>query len=205
VKHELVDLDQLWAEIEAAAPLESSDDLPAPPIGVDEDGWRERESQQYDRRRSFFALYSWAVPTRKAIESIGTFVGERKLLEVCAGQGLWARLLSAAGVDMLATDGSGDIRFQHFPVAVEEAEAAVRAHPDRAALMLCWPPYKDDCAHRALRVFRGDSLIYVGDVRFTADEQLHRLIESGWDLRQRIVIPAWPGLDDYVYLYRRRG
>ena len=198
-----MDLNELWAKIETAGPLESTDDLPDPPIGADEDGWREREAQQYDRRRTFFALYAWAVPTRRAIAAIKSFIGDRKLLEVCAGQGLWARLLSAANVDVLATDGSDDTRAEHFPVTIQEAEASVRAHPDRTALMFCWPPFKSDCAYRALRAFAGDCLVYVGDARFTADDQFHSLLASDWTLCERILIPAWPGLDDYTHLYRR--
>jgi hypothetical protein len=69
--------------------------------------------------------------------------------------------------------------------------------------MLCWPPFKSDCAYRALRAFAGDSLVYVGDVRFTAEAQFHRLLETEWQLHEQNEIPAWPGFDDYVYSYRR--
>src|SRR5262245_711954 len=99
-----MDIEELWAKIEAAGPIDSSAELPEPPIGVDEHGWREREAQQSDRRRQFFALYAWAVPAREVISAIARFVTGRKLLEVCAGQGLWASLLADEGLDVLATD-----------------------------------------------------------------------------------------------------
>lgn len=47
-----------------------------------------------------------------------------------------------------------------FPGA---SAAAVAASPGRA-LVLCWPPHDDDSAsYAALRAFRGDTLVYVGE------------------------------------------
>jgi hypothetical protein len=68
---------------------------------------------------------------------------------------------------------------------------------------MCWPPFRSDAGLRALRAFTGDRLVYAGDARFTGDAQLHELLMSRWRLESRMLIPAWPGLDDYVYLYSR--
>lgn len=200
-----VELDELWARIEAASPRDDSlEDLPEPPIGVDEDDWRSRALSQSDRRRSFIAYYGWAVPNREAITAIAAFVSGRKLLEVCAGQGLWARLLTAAGLEVIATDGEPPPVLEHFAVEAMEVEAAVLAHPECGALLICWPPFQNEAAFRALRAFNGDRVAYVGDARFTAERRFHQLLADEWALRDQIGIPSWPGLDDYAYLYRRR-
>ena len=56
------------------------------------------------RRRRFMKLYGWSVPTPAAIGAIAAFLGDRQLLEVGAGNGLWAHLLNAYGVAVTATD-----------------------------------------------------------------------------------------------------
>src|SRR5262245_16282770 len=96
-----MNVEALWARIEAAGPL-----VEAPEAAPDwDDGVTERVRSQYDRRRQFIALYAWCVPTREAIEAIAAFVDDRNVLEVCAGNGLWARLLAEAGASVVATDG----------------------------------------------------------------------------------------------------
>jgi hypothetical protein len=196
-------VDELWTRIKAAGPEDvAPEDLPDPPIGVDEDEWLSRAINQSDRRRTFIAFYSWAVPTREAVKAIADFVGERKLLEVFAGGGLWARLLNASGVNVVATDGEPPPVLEHFAVETVEAEAAVLAHPECGALLVCWPPFRNEAAYRALRAFTGDRLVFVGDARFTAEPRFHALLTE-WPLQDEIAIPSWPGLDDSVYLYKR--
>lgn len=199
-----MDQNALWEAIEAAGPLDVEESLSEPlPAGVDAGFWRERSLTQSDRRRAFIALYAWAVPSRAVIADIAAFVGPRRVLEICAGNALWSRLLACAGVDILATDGVNHGQAQYLPVEPLDAEMAVRAHPQCAALLLCWPPFRNDCAFRALRAFAGDQVVYVGDARFTGDVQFHRLLQDEWLLQERVIIPAWPGLDDYVNLYTR--
>jgi hypothetical protein len=193
----------LWAAVEAASPWQFLPDGSDLNPALDFDDSSERVLSQSDRRRSFIALYGWAVPTREAIRAIASFVGDRRLLEVCAGGGLWARLLGGAGLQVKATDAE-PVADSHFSVQVLDAEAAVKNHRDCEALLMVWPPFRQDCAFRALNAFAGDRLIYVGDSRFTADGRFHDLIDAEWLLADRLPIPAWPGLDDHVFLYKRR-
>ena len=198
-----VDGETLWARIDAAAPLDTLSLAEATPYAYD-DGSSERRLSQSDRRRTFIALYAWAVPTREAIESIAAFVQDDLLLEVCAGSGLWARLLAGRGLRVVATDAFAPDGVPYVPIELAEAEAAVAAHPDCRSLLLVWPPFRRDCAYRALEAFAGDKVAYVGDARFTGDQRFHELLDREWQLRDKLLIPAWPGLDDHVYLYSRR-
>ena len=198
-------VEELWQGIEADGPLSAEDALAIPPPpGVDFDSWQERLLTQADRRRSFIARWGWSVPARPALRAIVDFIEGRELLEVCAGSGLWSRLLRDAGVCVSASD-PGEGMNQHF-VQVEalDAEQGVLSNPGVGALMFCWPPMRSDCAFRALRAFGGDRLIYVGDTRFTGDAQLQALLAGDWELAERLPLPTWPGLDDALHLYRRR-
>jgi hypothetical protein len=196
------DSETLWQRIEAAAPLDALPADAVPPYFDDDDS--ERRFSQSGRRRTFIALYAWAVPTREAIEAIAGFVRGDQVLEVCAGNGLWARLLTDRGVHVIATDACAPPSTPYAPVAVIDAEAAVRAHPECRSLLFVWPPFRQDYAFRALTAFEGDKLVYAGDRRFTGDRQLQDLLDKAWTLSREIQIPAWPGLDDQVYLYGRR-
>ena len=157
---------------------------------------------QFDRRRTFVASYAWAVPTREAVKSIDDFVGERTMLEICAGQGLWAGLISFAGTAVVATDGQAAAG-AHFPVKLGEAKAAVLSHPECRALLVSWPPFKEGCAFHALSTFTGDRVVYVGDVRFTAEARFHSLLDASWRLTEQIALPSWPGTADSAFFYER--
>jgi hypothetical protein len=193
-------IDELWALIERDGPVTDADDLDADLLLAD---WSERTHSQADRRRTFIAFYSWAVPNRETVAEIRKFVGDRKVLEVCSGAGLWAKLLSSEGIDVIATE---PIPAKKPYVSIEEAEAgaAVRAHRDCDALLLVWPPFRDDCAFRALRSFGGTRVILVGDPQFCADRQFHAALGREWALFESHPIPSWPGLEDAAYFYVRR-
>ena len=85
------------------------------------------------------------------------------------------------------------------------SESAVSYHPDRA-LMLCWPPNKDEMAYRALRSYGGKKLIYIGEEApgCTADKKFHQLVQEQWKLIERMDLPRWHLIKDSVFFYSRK-
>jgi len=177
--------------------------------------------REISRRRRFLRQYSWSVPTPAAIAKIAAFVEDRRLLEVGAGSGLWAKLLSEVGVTVTATDdgswsagtegvkkslpsGFSVDRGRFYPVQQVDGAGAVRRHADHEALLLCWPPYERPLAIEALSAFRGDELVYIGDWKCTADDFFRVELATAWQLVETVSLPTWPGINDTVYLYRRR-
>src|SRR5439155_6479476 len=85
------------------------------------------------------------------------------------------------------------------------AVAAAREHPDRA-LVLCWPPFDDDAAsYAALRAYRGEVVVYIGerDEGATGSVRFHRELALNWTLEKELDLPRWPRLRDRLMVYRR--
>lgn len=129
-------------------------------------------------RRRACNRWSWAVPSPEAVTLLA---GLGPIVEVGAGTGYWARLISDAGGDIIAYDRTPPIehpavdparlrswcrddewpegvnRFhpharQWFDVCEDDGVAAAAAHPDRT-LFLCWPPYDRPFGADALRAY----------------------------------------------------
>lgn len=143
-----------------------------------------------EARTDCCSRYSWAIPDADAIRVLAN---RSPLIEVGAGTGYWAALLTAQGADVIATDlhppvlppgqaaqerpfggffsdppPTGNHWHRHGMLyhPVEQADAAVTAvYPDRT-LLLVWPPYDEPMAYRAAVAHiaaGGRRLAYVGE------------------------------------------
>jgi hypothetical protein len=165
-----------------------------------------------ERRKELASLFSWAIPTDDALALIGR---RAPLVEGGAGMGYWAALLRARGHDILAYDsappGSRRNAFhrQRRPpwTRIDRGTSveAARRHPERT-LLLCWPPYDDDAAsYAALRAYRGEAVIYIGEPGegATGSVRFARELALNWTLAEEADLPHWPRLRDRVMVYRR--
>lgn len=155
--------------------------------------WRRTQSYLRDLpgapgRAALVVRYSWAVPSREAIEAL---VSLGPLLEVGAGTGYWASLVRAAGGDIVATDLEPARSRWHrggrtwTEVEALDAQSAIRRHARTAdgrlrALVLCWPPYGDSMATEAVELFHqlgGAVVAHIGEVNgCTGDATLPYLL-----------------------------
>ena len=166
-----------------------------------------------ERRRELASMFSWAIPTEQALAILAKHA---PLVECGAGMGYWTALLRARGVDAVAYDllppGGGTRNEYHrrgrhpwIEVGRASAVAAARRHRDRA-LVLCWPPYDDDDAsYAALRAYRGEIAIYIGerDEGATGSVRFHRELRLNWTLVEEVDLPHWPRLRDRLMVHRR--
>ena len=155
-----------------------------------------------ERRRELAPLFSWAIPSDPALELIARYA---PLVEGGAGTGYWSALLRGRGVDTIAYD----LRPPGKPwteVRRSSSVDAARKHRSRA-LLLCWPPYDDDAAsYAALRAYRGDVVIHIGEREgATGSVRFHRELALNWTLAEELELPHWPRLRDSVMVYRRNA
>lgn len=147
------------------------------------DAFFDKLNEAYAARREACSRWSWAVPDNRALNAIA---GHGRIVEIGAGRGYWARLLSDRGVDIVAYDWCppGPDNAYHpyeglwFDVEHGGPERA-GDHPDRT-LFLCWPPMTG-MATDALRAYveaGGTSVVYVGEGTggCTGDDEFHGLL-----------------------------
>lgn len=155
-----------------------------------------------ERRRELAAVFSWAIPTEAALEVLAQYA---PLIECGAGMGYWLALLRTRGVDAIGYDRV--VRRPWTGIQRASSVEAARRHRDRT-LVLCWPPYDDDAAsYAALRAYRGEVVIHIGerDEGATGSVRFHRELALNWTLAEELDLPRWPRLQDRLMVYRRNA
>lgn len=182
--------------------------------------------------------YAWAVPNERALEVIaGRSPGG--VVEIGAGGGYWAMELQRRGVDVIAYDpdppGTADPEWAWhenlaWTAVLPGDHTAAAWHPTRTLLM-CWPMFGADWSHKAVQLYQGDTIIYVGEGPggCTGDDLFHALIGAPggcWhhddDFNElpcpqdcpnnaaalfketyQVIIPQWRGLHDRLTVHQR--
>lgn len=167
----------------------------------------------YSTRRNWVRQYSWAIPCKEAIKAIHNAAGERPIVELGAGGGLWGALLSEAGsqvhcYDIAPRGANNAYRHEKVWYNVRKGSTKVLVLPKYrdAVLFLCWPPYDKTLAYDALRTFQGDTFVYIGEGRggCTGNDEFFDLLAAEWDEVERVYIPRWFGIHDVLYIYSRK-
>jgi hypothetical protein len=164
-------------------------------------------------RQKYVKKYSWAIPTREVIDTIYNATSGKSILEVGAGNGFWASLLTKRGSTIIPTDSFESHGFTQdntfMPIENLEAVQAIQAHPECEALMLVWPPYDTDMAEKALKAFKGSTVIYIGEGHggCNANDAFFNELHKNWDeLRtdDDACVPNWDGIHDYLQVHQRK-
>lgn len=187
--------------------------LDSPYLDFDPDNWDPETDvtlRLFRARPVLTRRYAWAIPTPEAIDAIARL---SPLVEIGAGTGYWAHLLSEAGATVEAFDdfswGDGpDFHgpvIAHHRIQVGGPEVLAGSGKDPRTLLLCWPPWQSPMAAECLRAYRGDRLVLVGEGwgGCVGCEEFWAAIDDGWHMTGSIDIPNYPGIRDYVQIYER--
>lgn len=164
--------------------------------------------RQFSLREKMLKGFCFAVLTRAMVERIKPY---GPILEVGAGTGYWAHEFKKAGVDYIATDRfplpnnkyfSGSKAWEH--VYTFTAVEAVKRFPDRTLLM-CWPEYQKSWAVEALKEYKGNVFVFVGEEEegCCADDDFFEYLHSYWVEREQLDMPQFFGLHDVAVIYER--
>jgi len=175
-------------------------------------------------RDRFLSEFSFAVPTREALDRICQF---SPLLEIGAGSGAWAKLLAMRGADIIATDPGGEMfvgfhqgdqpRRWHwetfyYPVQPLQGKTAVRRWLNRN-VFCSWPSLQRRWLRQAARgMLRGRVLLVVREDA-TADQRTWNYVEyhfkplgeerDGW-VDNSIELPTWHFMHDHLEVWQKK-
>ena len=175
--------------------------------------------------------HAWSVPTAAALDALAA---RAPLVEVGAGNGLWARELWRRGVDLVAYDTKqfsrdygdgtdGALMGDRDDGVVEGGPERAAAHPERT-LVLMWPDYEGRggyglaCIEAYIRA-GGERLVLVGEWRgatFGActegigdhgqsfSAEVQAAVEGAFEVEEVVRLPNWPLFLDVCVAWRRR-
>jgi len=167
--------------------------------------------------------YAWGVPDDVAIKLISEF---SPLIEIGAGIGYWANLISKVGGDILAFDTEDtwatmkiagdlddiskrtgievDLEKMWFDVQVGD-EKKILDYPDRT-LFLCWPPFQSEMGLNCLKLYKGEYLIFVGeDSRASNNDSFDLYLNENFTKIIDHPIPKFEGITDSLKIYQRKS
>jgi hypothetical protein len=166
------------------------------------------------RRKPLINKYSWSIPDARAIAICKRY---SPLIEVGAGGGYWAKLITDAGGKITCYDnpeqdgywwGSGlsSNKKWHRINATKDYCSAIRRNRDRT-LFLCWPPKgkEDTFTVDCLNAYSGEHLIYVGEGAggCTGSPAFHKLLNKTFEIKKIYRLASWHSISDCLFVYKR--
>lgn len=156
------------------------------------------------RRSEIIPSYGFALPSSEIVLELS----QHKLIEVGAGTGFFAKLVSNMGGDIIASDPSIGydghlVRGLHFDIETLEAVEAVLKYSDRDVFM-SWPCYDKSWAYEtALKISSGRKLFLISEGMggCCADDNLFDYLKKNFQHINAMNIPNWPGINDRMDVF----
>ncbi len=163
-----------------------------------------------DAFRELAMKYSWAIPNLAALQEIAK---HSPIIEIGAGSGYWAYMLSQMGARVTAYDDHswGYPENNWFTVQKLNIYDIGFKYPEQRALFLCWPTQETGMATVALhnyRIHHGKTVIYIGDWgpnSATAEMSFFQNLVRDFDKVTDVEIPNWPGYHDRLSIWKLKS
>ena len=149
---------------------------------------------------SLINAFSWVVPSDAAIELLAKFP---RVVEMGAGKAYWAKLYSKKVKQVRCYDKFPQCD-AFYKVEVSGVEV-LKDYDSSWTLFICSPQYRSDMVLESLRYFKGNHLIYTGDVNFSlALPSIEAELLTHWQIVQRMDLPNWPNSNNKILEYVRK-
>jgi hypothetical protein len=157
-------------------------------------------------RENFIEEYGCVRCTEPAV---ATCTKHSPLIEIGAGAGQWQSALTDAGADIVAYDTGANLPMpEQQPKGVvqhgDETELSLNRHRGRTLLLVYPPP--GPLAKRCLDVYRGETVLYVGEGRqgCNGDGQFFDAIEADYHVEKIVQLEPFPGGSERLYVLKRK-
>jgi hypothetical protein len=166
--------------------------------------WQRRFLMPLVGPKGIYCFYS-----KPLVRRLAEMIGDRRAVEIAAGDGTLSRFLSDAGVDITPTDDHS-WRDVDFPDSVVRQDAREAVRVRRPQVVVCsWPPAGNDFEREVLRTDSVELYVVIGSRhRFATGDWEAYEAQTHFELTEdeglsRLVLP--PELDAAVYVFRRRA
>ena len=163
-------------------------------------------------RSSLMKIYSFAVPTKEVIEEI---VKYSPIIEIGAGTGYWAYLISEFGGDIVAFDNyqrnkkwKKAFNIEYFTEKWFDVkygtEKEIDNYPNHT-LFLSWVEYCSEYGLNCLKKYKGEYFIYIGEGigGCCATDEFFEYLHKHFKKIKSPKILSWYGINDYLGIYKR--
>lgn len=159
----------------------------------------------------FIKHIGYSIPTFDSLKVISKAVKDKMVLEIGSGLGLYATILRMMRLKILVTDNYSMLPLLNKNIktwtVIENLTSldAVKKYRDAEVLMSIWPPM--DCmAEEALKEFKGNMFIYIGDKNFELTGNYGLLEELLMNWKPIIIIKLlhFTNVEDYLIIYKRK-
>lgn len=151
-------------------------------------------------------LFGFTVPNYKALMKIKKISKNKSILEIGAGNGLWASLLQKLDVNIVPTDIK---KSEYNYTCIDEynhIDSLNKYNCD--ILMMVWPPGPNDTmAYESLKLFKNNIFIYIGEITkvydcaCNGDVLFFKLLTDKWKLLYFMdIVPFYYGKYMHVKL-----
>jgi len=151
--------------------------------------------------------YGWSIIDKETLELVKNYIIGKKTLEINCGKGFWTFCLRTLGCDIVATD----IIIQDSSWTTIEKLDAVSAvekyNRECSVLFCCWPDYEKEYAYEAIRIFTGDTIIYIGEGKdgcCATDSFFEHLTQNYQKLEIENTLQSWPFVNDRLSIYTKK-
>ena len=155
--------------------------------------------------KGIYCFYS-----RRLVKELADEIGDRKALEIAAGDGTLSRFLEQAGVDITATDDHSWSHSIDFPDDVRQQDAISALKEHEPQVVLCsWPPAGNAFEEHVFRTESVELYVVIASQHAFASGNWNAYSEqTAFDYAEdpnlsRLVLP--PELEGAVYVFRRRN
>jgi hypothetical protein len=160
----------------------------------------------------FRRKFSYAIPDKNTIEALCYFIEEDIILEIGAGRGLWSFLLQEKCKNVIPTDNYiFEVKMLSFDntftkIIKMDSVQAVKTFIEANILMSIWPLYLDPMLSNAVKEFKGDKIIFIGESRggCTGDDEFFEIMMNDWILEKYIKNRVVSYMYDSVFLFKRK-
>jgi hypothetical protein len=155
--------------------------------------------------KGIYCFYS-----RRLIKELATMIGDRKALEIAAGDGTLSRFLKDEGVQITATDDRSWSHSIDFPDDVQDEDAVTALKNHQPQVVVCsWPPAGNAFEHAVFATKSVELYVVIASQ--------HAFASGNWSAYEsqrdftyqqdanlsKLVLP--PELEGAVYVFRRKS